>query len=151
AAMLLAVAGFFSWRTLSPPRSINSVVILPLRPLSQEATDSFLGLGIADALITKIGQTGQLLVRPISAVRKYAQEDSDPLEAGRHLNAEIVLAGSLQQSGNRIRVSVQLLRTTTGETLWAQSFDVQSGDVFAVQDEIARQVAGQLSLKLDAK
>ncbi|MDQ6699120.1 MAG: protein kinase, partial [Acidobacteriota bacterium] len=150
AAVLLAVAGFFTWRALSPPRSINSVVILPLRTLSQETTESFLGLGIADALITKIGQTGQLQVRPISAVRKYAKEDSDPLEAARHLNADTVLAGSLQQSGNRIRVSVQLLRTTTGETLWAQSFDVQSGDVFTVQDEIARQVAGQLSLKLDA-
>jgi len=150
AALLLVVAGFFTWRALSPPRSINSIVILPLRPLSQEATDSFLGLGIADALITKIGQTGQLQVRPISAVRKYAKEDSDPLEAARHLNAETVLAGSLQQSSDRIRVSVQLLKTTTGETIWAQSFDLRSGDVFTVQDEIARQVAGQLSLKLDA-
>jgi serine/threonine protein kinase len=150
AALTIAVVGFFTWRALAPSPPINSVVILPLRPLSQEATDSLLGLGIADALITKISQTGQLQVRPISAVRKFAKEDSDPLEAARHLNAETVLAGSLQQSGKRIRVSVQLLRTATGETLWAQSFDVSSGDVFAVQDEIARQVAGQLSLKLDA-
>src|SRR6185436_528045 len=89
AALLLAV-GFFTWRALTPPRSISSIVILPLRLLSQEATDSFLGLGIADALITKIGQTGQLQVRPISAVRKYAKEDSDPLEAARQLNAETV-------------------------------------------------------------
>jgi serine/threonine protein kinase len=150
AALVVAVAGLFTWRAVSPPRFINSIVILPLRPLSQEATDSFLGLGIADALITKISQTGQLQVRPISAVQKYAKQDSDPLEAARHLNAETVLAGSLQQSGKRIRVSVQLLRTASGVTLWAESFDVSSGDVFAVQDEIARQVAGQLSLKLDA-
>jgi TolB-like protein len=150
AVLILAVAGFFTWRALSPRRSINSIVILPLRPLSQEATGSFLGLGIADALITKIGQTGQLQVRPISAVRKYAREDSDPLEAARQLNAETVLAGSLQQSGDRIRVSVQLLRTATGETIWAQSFDVRSGDVFTVQDEIARRAASELSLKLDA-
>jgi len=150
AALILAVAGFFTWRALSPPRSINSIVILPLRPLSREATDSFLGLGIADALITKIGQSGQLEVRSINAVRKYAREDSDPLEVARHLNTETVLAGSLQQSGDRIRVSVQLLRTATGETMWAQSFDVHSGDVFTVQDEIARQAASELSLKLDA-
>ena len=150
ASLLLAVVGFFTWRALSPARSNNSVVILPLRPLSQEATDSLLGLGIADALITKIGQTGQLQVRPISAVSKYAKGDSDPLEAARHLDAETVLAGSLQQSGGRIRVSVQLLRTATGETIWTQSFNTPSGDVFTVQDEIARQVAGELSLKLDA-
>jgi serine/threonine protein kinase len=150
AALILAAAGSLTWRAFSPSASFNSIVILPLRPLSPEAADSFLGLGIADALITKIGQTGQLQVRPISAVRKYAKEDSDPLEAARHFNAETVLAGSLQQSGNRIRVSVQLLKTTTGETIWAQSFDAQSGDVFTVQDEIARQVASQLSLRLDA-
>jgi len=106
-------------------------------------------LGIADALITKIGQTGQLKVRPISAVRKYAREDSDPLEAARHLDAETVLAGSLQQAGGRIRVSVQLLRSATGETIWTQSFDTRSGDVFTGQDEIARQVASQLNLKLN--
>src|SRR5688572_13068482 len=150
ASLLLVVLGFVTWRALSPGRSINSVVILPLRPLSQEATDSLLGLGIADALITKIGQTGQLQVRPISAVSKYAKGDSDPLEAARHLNVESVLAGSLQLSKDRIRVSVQLLRTATGETVWAQSFDLRSGDVFTVQDEIARQVADQLSLRLDA-
>jgi TolB-like protein/Tfp pilus assembly protein PilF len=150
AALMLAAAGFFTWRAHSPPRSINSILILPLRPLSQEATDSLLGLGIADALITKIGQTGQLQVRPISAVRKYAKEDSDPLEAARQLNTETVLAGSLQQSGDRIRVSVHLLKATTGETIWAQSFDVHAGDVFTVQDKIAGQVASQLSLKLDA-
>jgi eukaryotic-like serine/threonine-protein kinase len=150
AALILAVSGFFTWRALVPQRSIHSIVILPLRPLSQDATDSFLGLGIADALITKISQTGQLQVRPTSAVRKYATEDGDPLEAARHLNAEAVLAGSLQQSGDRIRVTVQLLNTATGETIWAQSFDTRSGDVFTVQDEIAGQVADQLSLKLDA-
>jgi serine/threonine protein kinase len=150
-AMILAIVSFVAWRALSPPRrSISSVVILPLRPLSQEATDSLLGLGIADALITKIGQTGQLQVRPISAVSKYAKEGSDPLEAARHLDAETVLAGSLQQAGGRIRVSVQLLRTATGETIWTQSFNTPAGDVFTVQDEIARQVASELSVKLDA-
>jgi TolB-like protein len=149
-ALVLAVAGFFTWRTLSPSRSASSILILPLRPLSQDATNSLLGLGIADALITKIGQTGQLQVRPLSAIRKYAKEDNDPIETARQLDTETVLAGTLQQSGDRIRVNVQLLKTTTGETIWAQSFDVRSGDVFTVQDEIARRVANELNLKLDA-
>ena len=149
ATVILAAAGYFIWRAATPVRSIDSIAILPLRSLTQEATDSFLGLGIADALITKIGQTGQLQVRPISAVRKYAKGDNDPLEAARQLNAETVLEGSLQQSGSRIRVSMHLRKTATGATIWTQSFDVNSGDVFTVQDEIARQVAGQLRLKLD--
>ncbi|HJZ95433.1 MAG TPA: protein kinase, partial [Candidatus Solibacter sp.] len=148
--LILAVAGYFSWRAITSRRSIHSIAILPLRPLSREATDSFLGLGIADALITKIGQTGQLEVRSISAVQKYTTGDSDPLEVARHLNADTVLAGSLQQSGERIRVSTQLQRTATGETIWAHTFDVHSGDVFTVQDEVARQAASQLSLKLDS-
>jgi eukaryotic-like serine/threonine-protein kinase len=149
AAVILAAAGYLTWRAAAPTRSITSIAILPLRSLTQEATDSFLGLGIADALITKIGQPGQLRVRPISAVRKYAKGENDPVEVARQLNAETVLEGSLQQSGSRIRVSMHLLRTATGETMWAQSFDVNTGDVFTVQDEIARQVAGQLGLKLD--
>jgi tetratricopeptide (TPR) repeat protein len=91
----------------------------------------------------------QLQVRPISAVRKYAKEDSDPLEAARHLNAETVLAAACSNPETHPRQR-PVAQTTTGETLWAQSFDVESGDVFTVQDEIARQVAGQLSLKLDA-
>ncbi|HTA46281.1 MAG TPA: protein kinase [Bryobacteraceae bacterium] len=150
AAFILAMVSFVIWRMRPSPHSINSIVILPLRPLSPEATNSFLGLGIADALITRIGQNGQLEVRSINAVRKYAREDSDPLEVARHMNTETVLAGSLQQSGSRVRVSVQLLRTTTGAIMWAQSFDINSGDVFTVQDEIAREVAAQLRLKLDA-
>lgn len=147
---IVALAGLFAWRALSKPQSITSIVILPLRPISEEATNSLLGLGIADALITRIGQSGQLEVRSINAVRRYAKEDGDPLEIARHLNTGSVLAGSLQQSGDRIRVSVQLLRTATGATMWAQSFEMRSGDLFVVQDEIARQVAGQLSLRLDA-
>ena len=149
ASLFLAVAGYFAWRGAAPPQSIRSIAILPLRSLTQEATDSFLGLGIADALITKIGQTGQMRVRPISAVRRYAKGETDPIEAARQLETDAVLDGSLQQSGDRIRVSVHLLRTGTGETIWTQSFDVKSGDVFAVQDEIAKEVAGQLRLKLD--
>lgn len=99
--------------------------------------------GIADALITKIGQSGQSHVRPPSAVRKCAAQGSDPLGAARHLDAEAALAGSLQQSGDRIRASVQLLNSTR-ETIFTESFAIPSGDVFTVQDEIARQVADQL-------
>ena len=150
AALILPVAGYFLWRSAAP-HTASSIAILPLRSLTQEANDSLLGLGIADALITKIGQTGQLQVRPISAVRKYARGDNDSLEAARQLNADTVLDGTFQQSGNRIRVSVHLIKTAGGATLWTQSFDVNSGDVFTVQDEIARQVAGQLHLKLDAR
>ena len=149
AALILAGVGVAAWRAVAPERPHGALVILPLRPLTQEATDSLLGLGIADALITKIGQTGRLQVRPISAVRKYSKEDTDPVEAARNLGAETVLTGSLQQAGGRIRISVQLLRTANGETVWTKSFDTLAGDIFAVQDEMARQVARELSLKLD--
>lgn len=149
AAVPVTVAGFYAWRIATSARAISSIAILPLRTLSAESNDNFLGLGIADALITKIGQPVLLQVRPISAVRKYAKGDYDPLEVARQLNTEVVLEGNLQQLGERIRVSMHLLRTSSGESILTQIFDVKAGDVFAIQDEIAKQVAGHLRLKLE--
>jgi TolB-like protein len=108
-----------------------------------------LGLGIADALIRKISQTGQLTVRPISAVRRYLTADADALTAAKELNVDAVLEGSVQRSKDRLRVGVNLLRTSDGTSLWSENFDLGSGDVFTIQDAVAQQVASRLQLKLD--
>jgi len=81
-------------------------------------------------------------------VRRYTQLDQDPLAAGRELRAEAVLDGSIQNDADRARVTVRLLRVADGAQLWAESFDQPLGDIFSVQDTIAEQVAGALSLAL---
>src|SRR5207244_10613545 len=97
--------------------------------------ENYLGLGIADAVIRRISQTGQLVVRPTSAVRRYVNEETDALTAARQLNTDAVLDGNVQRSNDRLRVSVNLLRTSDGGSLWTDSFDMQITDIFTYQDK----------------
>ena len=121
--------------------------MLPLKSL--DAGENYLGLGIADAVIRRINQTGKLIVRPTSAVRRYLNEETDALTAARQLNADAVLEGSVQRADDRLRVSVNLLRTSDGASLWADSFDMRMADIFTIQDTVAQQVTSRLHLQLD--
>ena len=126
---------------------IKSLAILPLR--SFDKNDSYLGAGIADAVIRRIGQSTQLTVRPTSAVTKYLKDDTDSLTAARELNTDAVLEGTIQRANDRLRVSVNLLRTSDGASLWTDTFDVPSKDIFLMQDQVAQAVATRLELRFD--
>src|SRR2546425_2560082 len=129
------------------PSEIRSLAVLPLKSL--DAGENYLGLGIADAVIRRISQTGELTVRPTSAVRRYLNEDTDALTAARQLSADAVLEGNVQRANDRLRVSVNLLRVSDGASLWADSFDMQMADIFTIQDTMSQQVASRLRLHLD--
>jgi TolB-like protein/Flp pilus assembly protein TadD len=124
------------------------LAVLPLKSL--DAGENYLGLGIADAVIRRISQTGGLTVRPTSAVRRYLNEEADALTAARQLNVDAVLEGSVQRDDDRLRVSVNLLRVNDGRSLWAQKFDMHMADIFTIQDTTSQQVASGLRLQLDA-
>ncbi|MDQ3133342.1 MAG: serine/threonine-protein kinase, partial [Acidobacteriota bacterium] len=114
-ALTLGALGYaWRWRqtSVAPQAEIKSLAVLPLKSL--DAGENYLGLGIADAVIRRISQTGELIVRPTSAVRRYLNEDTDALAAARQLNADAVLEGSVQRADDRLRVSVNLLRTADG-------------------------------------
>jgi eukaryotic-like serine/threonine-protein kinase len=127
-------------------QTIKSLVVLPLKSL--DAGENYVGLGIADAVIRRISQTGKLIVRPTSAVRRYLKEDTDALTAARQLNADAVLEGNVQRADSRLRVSVNLLRAGDGASLWAESFDMRMTDIFTIQDTVAQQVASRLRFQL---
>ena len=136
--------------TPSPP-DIKSLAILPFKPLNLEVRNDYLELGIADTLITKVSQIRGLTVRPLAAIRKYASLESDALKAAQELKVDAVLDGAVQRDGERLRISVNLLRIRDGTSLWADTFNVRFTDIFAVQDEVARQVAAQLRFKLSTE
>jgi serine/threonine-protein kinase len=149
-ALTLGALGYvWRWRQSSsaPRAEIRSLAVLPLKSL--DADENYLGLGIADAVIRRVSQTGELIVRPTSAVRHYLNEDTDALTAARQLNADAVLEGSVQRADDRLRVSVSLLRTGDGASLWVDSFDMRTADIFTIQDKVAQQVASRLRLRLD--
>ena len=135
------------WKQTHNQPEIKSLAVLPLKSL--DAGENYLGLGIADAVIRRISQTGELTVRPTSAVRRYLNEETDALTAARQLNADAVLEGSVQRAEDRLRVSVNLLRASDGVSLWADNFDMRAADIFTIQDTISQQVASLLRLKLN--
>jgi len=128
---------------------VRSIAVLPLKPLNSDPNDEYLGLGMADALINSLGGLHQVVVRPVGAVRKYANTEQDPLIAGRELKVDTVLEGSIQRLHDRTRVTVRALRVDDGVQLWGGEFDAKFSDVFAVEDSISKRVAGALALELN--
>lgn len=147
----LATAGLYAWRAArsqpeAAPPVIRSLAVLPFRSLNAEAGDEYLGLGMADAIITKLSNLQEINVRPTSNVARYAGPEQDPLAAGRALKVDHVLVGSIQKSGERLRISAQLLRVTDGASLWADSFDEPFSDILVLQDRISLKVSEALRL-----
>ncbi|MGH8517671.1 MAG: protein kinase domain-containing protein, partial [Panacagrimonas sp.] len=153
AALLIAgaIGAVWYWRprpASSSTTTARSLAVLPLKSL--DAGDNYLGLGIADAVIRRTSQTGGMIVRPTSAIQRYMAEDLDALTAARQLSTDVVLEGSVQRAGDRLRVSVNLLRVSDGASLWADNFDLRTTDIFEIQDRVAREVASHLQLRIDA-
>ncbi len=128
----------------------STLVILPFQPLGEGAADPYLGLGMADALITKLGNSDQLAVRPLSTVIRYVNATQDSIAIGRSLSVDYVLEGKYQKLGDRLRVTVQLLCIAcNGASRWAASYDDTSSDLFRLQDSISQRMVNALTLELN--
>lgn len=125
-----------------------AMAVLPFRPISADSRDEILELGIADALITRLSDINQIIVRPTSVVRKYMDLEQDSESAGRELAVEFVLEGNIQKLGDRIRITVRLLKVEDGRSLWTGKFDEEFTDIFAVEDSISEKVTSALAVKL---
>ena len=145
----LAAVSYFLWERSKPgPVAVKSIAVLPFKPLDAGRTEDYLGLGMADALITRLSNLQQIIVRPTSAVRKYHNAEYDLLTAGRELRVEAVLEGSIQRQEDRVRVTVQIVGVTDGRPLWADKFDEKFTDIFTIEDSISQRVAETLALEL---
>ncbi len=126
--------------------SKGAIAVLPFQSIGASGSE-YLGLGMADALITKLSNLRRVTVRPTSSIRKY-YGSQDAVLAGKELSVEWVLDGSVRRSGKRIRVTVQLVNVGDGGLVWAERFDEKFTDIFAVEDSISEQVAKALGPKL---
>ncbi|HWO35951.1 MAG TPA: tetratricopeptide repeat protein [Candidatus Acidoferrum sp.] len=128
--------------------AIRSLAVLPFQTLGAKRGDEYLGLGMADALITRLGNTGKIIVRPTSAIQKYAAEDLSPQAAGQEQGVDAVLDGRIQQEADRVRLTVQLIRVRDGVQLWGETFDKEFTNIFALEDALSERVAQSIRLKL---
>ena len=132
----------------SGPRTI---AVLPFKPVNVTDRDESLEWGMAETLITKFSSVDEIAVRSLNSVRRYSGLEHDPAAAGRELGVEAVLDGTIQRAGDRIRVSVRLIRATDGTAIWVRAFDEKATDILAMQDSIAEQVATSLLRELSAE
>ena len=158
AALLVAVLAAVAVRTYGPPahspqaekivsKAPETIAVLPFRDISAAATDSW-GIGITDAIISRLTSLQNLAVRPTTSVLKYAKEAPEPAEAAKALNVESVLEGTYQRSSDVIRVTVQLIDGRTGNIKWSQRYDLHSADILSFEDQIATKVVEGLKIEI---
>jgi TolB-like protein len=149
--LVVAVAYFavdkfiLSGPTLSGQKSI---AVLPLRDLSGGATQSFLGSGVAVELTNLLASIPELLVIGTTTTETFAGKDVDIGAAARKMDVSHILTGSVQRVDNRVRVAVRLVDADEDVQLWSEVYERTLDDIFAVQDDIAARVVGQLRLEL---
>lgn len=153
AAILLAVSAFFVFgpaRVTEAERPVRSIAVLPFKTLNSAGND-YLGLGMAEVLVTRLSGIRQLAVQPTNTVRRFHAPEADPVSAGRALKVDAVLEGAIQQAGERLRVTARLLSVPDGRALWTGKFDERFTDIFQVQDSISDQVTEALALTLTSR
>ena len=131
------------------PAADKSIAVLPFENLSEEKANAFFTEGVQDEILTNLAQIAKLKVISRTSVMQYKSGAPRNLrEIGQQLGVARVVEGSVQRSGNRVRVNAQLLDARTDAHLWAQTYDRDLADVFAIQSEIAKTIADQLQAKL---
>ena len=127
---------------------MRSLAVLPFAFLNPLAADEGLGIGLADALITRLGQLRRTLVRPTSSIARFATMPLAPAAAGRALEVDAVITGSIRRAGGTVRVGVQLVSVRDDAVLWAEKFDADAAGALELEDSIAERVATALTLAL---
>ncbi len=126
---------------------IRSLAVLPFVFHNPTVDDEILRIGLADALITRLGTLRKTLVRPTSSITKFVDVAS-PSQAGRELAVDAVIAGSVRRAGTMLRVSVQLVLVSDEAVSWAERFDIESAGALELEDSISERVATALTLAL---
>ncbi len=127
--------------------AIRSLAVLPFAFHNPSPGDEILRIGLADALITRLGQLRKTLVRPTSSIAKLVDGDS-PAHTGRELGVDAVIAGSVRRAGTMLRVSVQLVSVSEEAVSWAERFDIESAAALELEDSISERAATALTLAL---
>jgi len=130
--------------TVSRPVATTSIAVLPFVDMSEGGKLKYLSDGIAEEVMNQLGKLPGLRVVGRTFAFSFKGRNEDLRRIGRTLGVNHILEGSVRNSGDRVRVIAQLVNAQTGTQLWSQTFDRQLGDVFLIQDEIARSVAASL-------
>jgi TolB-like protein/Flp pilus assembly protein TadD len=147
--IISAAAGFFLLPRASARKIDKSIAVLPFQNLSNEKENAYFADGIQDDILTNLSKIGDLKVISRMSVMSYRGEGvRNAREIGKALGVGTLLEGSVRRAGNRVRVSVQLINANNDEHIWAEDYDRDLTDVFAIQTDLAQKIAASLQAKL---
>src|SRR5439155_20747200 len=152
AAIVGGIAAFSRYgmrSTLAAPE--KSIAVLPFENLSEDKANAYFADGIQDEILTRLYKVADLKVIPRTSTQHYKSTPENLPEIARQLGVAHILEGSVQKSGEAVRVNVQLIKAANDSHLWADTFDRKLTDIFAVESEVAKAVADQLRAHLSGR
>jgi TolB-like protein/Tfp pilus assembly protein PilF len=149
-ATISIAAGLFLLPRAVAHKVDKSIAVLPFENLSDDQANAYFADGVQDDVLTNLSKIGDLKVISRTSVMQYRGRPTNVREIGKTLGVSNILEGSVRRSGNRVRVNVQLIDAITDEHLWANDYDRDVTDVFAIQSDLAQSIAQALQAKLSA-
>jgi serine/threonine protein kinase/tetratricopeptide (TPR) repeat protein len=130
------------------PRAVRSVAVLPFTTAGASGDEQYLGVGLADAVSSKLGELNEVTTRPAVAVRRYLGAGKTPVEAGRELGADYVLAGTVERAGERVVTALELTDVAANRVIWSERLDQRFTDITTLQSSVSERVASALDIQL---
>jgi TolB-like protein/DNA-binding winged helix-turn-helix (wHTH) protein/Flp pilus assembly protein TadD len=152
--VLLVIASLAAWKLYSWKRSspvIRSLAVLPLESLSNDASQDYFADGMTDELISDLGQIRALRVISRTSVMAYKHARKPLPQIARELNVDAVVEGTVLRSGDQVRITAQLIEASSDKHLWSQSYEGELRDTLALQNQVARAIADQIRINLNAQ
>jgi len=146
--VIAILAGYFFIPRASARKLEKSIAVLPFDNFSAEKENAYFADGIQDDILTNLARIGDLKVISRTSVMPYRGQTHNVREIGKALNVATILEGSVRREGKRVRINVQLIDASNDKHMWAQVYDRELTDVFAIQSELAREIASALKATL---
>jgi TolB-like protein/Tfp pilus assembly protein PilF/DNA-binding winged helix-turn-helix (wHTH) protein len=151
-AVPLVLAGFVFWKLTRPsaaPAKIRSIAVLPLKNLSSDPEQEYFSEGLTDELITRLASLEGLKVISRTSSLQYKDSNKPLPQIAKELKVDAVVEGSVLRSGDRVRITAQLIESSSDRHLWAQSYERPQRDIFALQNEVTRDIANNILITLE--
>ena len=150
-AALVAIVAVLFWKNVAEQPPTTGVAVLPFENLSEDKENAYLVDGIQGEILTRLSKIADLKVISRTSTQNYKSRPENLRDIARQLGVAHILEGSVQKSGEAVRVNVQLIKAANGSHLWADTYDRRQIDIFTVEAEVARTIADQLRAKLSGQ